>query len=170
VRRHQSGSQSVDHELQPRAGMDDRRSAAARRPHNHDRPYSAIRALAEEDAAASPDVVDHVSHAWLCACGHISSDRFTHYFRHVSKSAATANRPQIIRSRAASPDVRWRPSRRTPPALGARPGRIAHNLIRREPRKVVPAACPVVPCVRDSGLLKADDLGPGRLNHAGPAV
>src|ERR1700735_2501080 len=37
------------------------------------RRYSAFRALAEENATASPDVVDHVNHAWLCACGHICS-------------------------------------------------------------------------------------------------
>ena len=29
--------------------------------------YSAFRALAEENATASPDVVDHVNHACLCA-------------------------------------------------------------------------------------------------------
>jgi hypothetical protein len=34
---------------------------------------SAFRALAEENATASPDVVDHVNHAWPCACGHICS-------------------------------------------------------------------------------------------------
>jgi hypothetical protein len=31
------------------------------------------RALTEEYAATSPDVVDHVNYEWLCTCGHICS-------------------------------------------------------------------------------------------------
>jgi hypothetical protein len=34
---------------------------------------STFRALTEENAATSPNVVDHVNYAWLCVCGHICS-------------------------------------------------------------------------------------------------
>jgi hypothetical protein len=75
------------------------------------RTESAIRALAEENAAASPDVVDHVNNAWLCACGHIcSGDSHTIFGYLLSESATVASRTAGVHDRpriaiSAQPDV-----------------------------------------------------------------
>src|ERR1700733_14991774 len=82
-----------------------------------------FRALAEENVTASPDVVDHVNHAWLCACGHICSGDSRTIFG-MTERVRLPERPDLHASAGDLPDS----SRSTERGLGKRSARLPASL------------------------------------------